>query len=217
MLVQQTGQRVEHVNCAVTADCDCVYSSTACSFQCTYVDTPIKPWKCNWLRYLTFYCLATKRNKKKEIEREREKKVNALLSLNMTRGGRTHNTTHWAEEPAGSTRSHPNGELETLFLLSVKRVPEPSCPTIKLSWQIYSVGFTDVFMNTDETTFKSTPVSEYFPACLTLSNGTLPCTLGTFNCSQTLFTAVWLQENSPFPSLFRYTPTHLSPYIYRNI
>lgn len=120
----------------------------------------------------------------------------------MTRGGRTHDMTHWAAEPAGSTRSHPNRELETLFLLSFKRIPEPSCPTIKLSWQIYSVGFTDVFMNTDETAFNSTPASEYFPACLTLSNGTLPYTLGTFNCTQGLFTAAWVQENSLFPGCF---------------
>lgn len=66
MVPQQWWQRLEHANRATT-----VYSSAECSFQCTYVDTPIRLWKCNWLLYLTFYCLATKRNKKKTEEGER--------------------------------------------------------------------------------------------------------------------------------------------------
>lgn len=110
MVPQQRRQPLEHLNRA-TANCDCVYSSTACSFQCTYVDTPIKPWKCNWLRYLIFYCLATKKNKTREM------KVNASLSLDMTWGGQTHDMTHWAAEPADATHSSTRGAENTLSAL----------------------------------------------------------------------------------------------------
>lgn len=171
MVPQQGQQRVEHVNRATTTACDCVYTSTDCSFQCTYVDTPIKPWKCNWLRNLTFYCLATKRNKK-----ERRKWTHRCLLIWPEGDKRT--TWHTEQQNLQTPHTHPHKELKTLFLLSLKRNPEPSCLTIKSSWQIYSVGITDVFMNTDGTayfiwTVKSTPANEYFSACLTLSNGTL--------------------------------------------
>lgn len=134
----------------------------------------LKPWKCNWLRYFTFYCFCNR----EETKKTRGDSECIVFRWYDLRGTNARHDTHWAAQPADSTHSSTQGAENTLVPLSFQRNPEPSCSTIKPSWQIYSIGITDVFVNTDVTayfiwTVESTPANEHFSACLTLSNATL--------------------------------------------